>query len=45
MLKNPFNFILCTTVKYAHLSANDKDMESVREIWRGNLTNVVSKPM
>ena len=30
----------CTTVKYAHLSANDKEIESVREIWRGNLTDV-----
>ena len=37
MLKNPFNFKLCTTVKYVHLSANDKEMESVREILRGNL--------
>ena len=34
MLKIPINFIMCTTVKYT-----DKEIESVREIWRGNLTN------
>ena len=37
MLKNPFNFNLCTTVEYVHLSVSDKEMESVREILRGNL--------
>lgn len=37
MLKNPFNFNLCTTVEYVHLSVSDKEMESMREILRGNL--------
>ena len=37
MLKIPFNFNLCTTVEYVHLSVSDKEMESVREILRGSL--------